>query len=1506
MANMNFGVNILPKANNTYTLGNSDYKWNIFANSLNGVSLSNIITDVQVNGISILSNNIANIPLASTSAPGVVMINGYGLWVNPANGHVSTTKASTNQIKEGTQEYYPIVPYNLKDAVFYGLAKAAGDSTQASSSNAVGTYTSGAQSAIQNMLAVAPTANPIFTGSISLGRDANSNIGYNSISLGHGNAATGSCSIAMGLYNYANADASVAIGYNNITMGTMSFAGGYGNSTHGAFSYAFGLNTTNDIPSYTEWTASTSYVVGDNVVNSEDNLMYTCIEANSDATFNRSKWVPIVKSTFIERIGNGELNISTGEFGAPSNARALDWQGNEYLNGDLYINCNNDSSSGTSITEALNKKISITSDTVTGNPCTFNSDVEDIPLKSIKLGYEFSQPGNGDPYPTNIRPITGISDFFIVNTKKNMARVRGFSATNKQYDQESELSNNYGTTINTIEATDTITITQASSSTEYTKSNFRNGYFSIRLFNECCIDYNYYDISFKVTDITSNPLDATFMDVTINSPGAGQQTPTEVKDNIIIFKNVIYIEATNARCAWEIRNCGMSCTISEFMVTPANTNDGVYEPYDGTKLDVTFPALGKNLFNVEFSRTNVDYQTGGIGSSTTRITSDFVELAPNTYTFSLKEGKQLTVYFYTQPIAGSNYFVLSERISDWKSTPLTFTTTEKRYALFVLRNSDNSEILTTDVSEVMLNTGSSASTYEPYTNSVGIGLLDATSGTLTVTHMIYTTTWGKGEAASIKGNNERRRFTAPFVFKDASVAKTGTSNIAPWDWDYDRDTVHFYNHQQYSYVFLPIDTSDDTEIQIMGQLAEPRVISVPPITIKTFKGTNTIWANTNGLIEIENHIDLQTIKEYADNAGIQDVQINGTSILNNKIANIPIATANDYSGYRLVKVNYSNGINIASDNCLSIVRAIESDAKAGNNGYRICTPYWQHCYTFYGLAKAAGDSTQSASSNAVGVYTDSAKTAIQNMLAVAPTANPVFTGSISLGRAVNTTIGENSFAFGENVEASGEYSHAEGCYTTASGDSSHAEGENTTASGHAAHAEGYETVASGYCSHAEGESTTASEDYAHAEGSGTTASESYAHAEGSGTTASAYSAHAEGGETIASGEEAHAEGNVTTASGYASHAEGGYTTASGYASHAEGEYTIASEYTSHAEGFGTEAVGGFSHVVGRYNVPDNYNSYTEWVSNKHYSIGDIVKRTSINEDKTITVEIFICSVNNSDSTFNFSHWTSLGPQAEFIEIVGNGISDDTRSNARALDWDGNEHLKGSLYVGCNADSTGGTQVATVSDISGFYTKPSGGIPNSDLATPPAVMTGATSSAAGTAGYAPAPATTDVDKFLAGDGTYKSGGLPMVILSYGNSTWAEFEAAYNNNVIVYCRASSNSNPATGSQTRMAFMAYVNNATTPTEVEFQYYRSMSAHSATTMGDQVFVYKLTKTSGWSVTSRDASIKQIKMATDSAGSVSWSSNVVTLDSGLPAVTASDNGKILKVINGAWAVVDP
>lgn len=126
--------------------------------------------------------------------------------------------------------------------------------------------------------------------------------------------------------------------------------------------------------------------------------------------------------------------------------------------------------------------------------------------------------------------------------------------------------------------------------------------------------------------------------------------------------------------------------------------------------------------------------------------------------------------------------------------------------------------------------------------------------------------------------------------------------------------------------------------------------------------------------------------------------------------------------------------------------------------------------------------------------------------------------------------------------------------------------------------------------------------------------------------------------------------------------------------------------------------------------------------------------------------------------------------------------------------------------------------------------------------------------------------------LTNDSGYMTG---MTILAYGKSTWNDFITAYTANHIVYCRASSNANPASGSQTRMAFMAYVNNETNPTNVEFQYYRSVSSHSATQQGDQVYVYKLDKTAGWTVTVRES---YTKIAVGSGLTTSYSNGVLTI----------------------------
>ena len=104
--------------------------------------------------------------------------------------------------------------------------------------------------------------------------------------------------------------------------------------------------------------------------------------------------------------------------------------------------------------------------------------------------------------------------------------------------------------------------------------------------------------------------------------------------------------------------------------------------------------------------------------------------------------------------------------------------------------------------------------------------------------------------------------------------------------------------------------------------------------------------------------------------------------------------------------------------------------------------------------------------------------------------------------------------------------------------------------------------------------------------------------------------------------------------------------------------------------------------------------------------------------------------------------------------------------------------------------------------------------------------------------------------LTNDSGYISG---LYIMSYGHSTWQDFITAYQANKVVYCRASSNSNPGTGAQNRLAFMAYVSDAANPTNVEFQYYRSVNAHSESQQGDQVYVYKIDSSGTWSVTVRE-----------------------------------------------------
>lgn len=612
---------------------------------------------------------------------------------------------------------------------------------------------------------------------------------------------------------------------------------------------------------------------------------------------------------------------------------------------------------------------------------------------------------------------------------------------------------------------------------------------------------------------------------------------------------------------------------------------------------------------------------------------------------------------------------------------------------------------------------------------------------------------------------------------------------------------------------------------------------------------------------------------------VTDVQIGGTSILSQGVADIPILTA-DSNVYGIGKINGYNGLTVIGG-VISTNGADSNLIKAGGQLYRPIVPGRQHESTFYGLAKAAGDNTQSASNNAVGTYTDEAKTAIQNMLGVSsasdisgkvdksaidntgitsktytekfggefqvttavtsgiisPYARASITGSLEKAKKYRVTfdgqeyelttdlwfyntitassasfkiytyignialfvsdttgidkvyssvpfciiydrdgagaidvltttasahtilveeasyvktdlpteliygdsykpfikrnnsgtynglsIGVNkitntrgSFAIGYGNTISNEFSTAIGFANEISAIDSFAEGIGNTITGANSHAEGLLNAASGTISHAEGYSTQSIGDMSHSEGTGTTASGGGSHAEGHGTTASgAGGSHAEGYQTTASGTNgAHAEGNATTASGNRSHAEGSGTNSVGIASHAEGNTTYANGASSHAEGSRTIANGNSQHVVGSCNIADSYASWSEWVANTSYTVGDKVKVTATQNNETI-VTGYICKTANSDSTFTASNWTK-DSRMNYVEIVGNGTADNARSNAYSLDWNGNGRFAGKIYINCNSDSTGGTMLPTDVQVNGTSVV-SQGIANVPLAT----------------------------------------------------------------------------------------------------------------------------------------------------------------------------------------------
>lgn len=210
----------------------------------------------------------------------------------------------------------------------------------------------------------------------------------------------------------------------------------------------------------------------------------------------------------------------------------------------------------------------------------------------------------------------------------------------------------------------------------------------------------------------------------------------------------------------------------------------------------------------------------------------------------------------------------------------------------------------------------------------------------------------------------------------------GISNIQKTSTSGKVDTYTITYTDNTSTTFNVVNGEDGSEYTVLVQSTQP------------IEDANKLWIpTTSGIVQ-----QVPTVAEMESAiAGIQvpvqDVQINGTSIVQSGMANVPVASTSDLG---VVRVNNELGIKIVNNNSYSNVLALavkDADSyKGGIDAYAPVTPYVQHFSVFYGLATAAGDTTQKNSNNSVGNYTEAAKSAISEML----------NGSVSISGSVVT------------------------------------------------------------------------------------------------------------------------------------------------------------------------------------------------------------------------------------------------------------------------------------------------------------------------------------------------------------------------------------------------------------------------------------------------------------------------------------------------------------------------
>lgn len=460
-------------------------------------------------------------------------------------------------------------------------------------------------------------------------------------------------------------------------------------------------------------------------------------------------------------------------------------------------------------------------ETASAAVASFSTDMKAL-VKELKAYFTPVQEGSGDASPENIRPITGITKMNIEQTGKNLIDIS--AVVNGTID-------GYG---------------------NYVSNNSRtiSGFISLQA--------GTYKISRKyITDWWKGwayKFDGTSIGRLFDNAGYEASftlsEPCKIRiafDYIVSSADEVQLELGSTATAYE-----------EFAV--------------GSEIPIEFPAM-KNLVSLNYSPYAAQQNPHATIIKQTADELEFTAHGDYTYEyvrlFYMIPAGTYTAKIYASTVdENDNYDPLLSLYVNGERVPFagirngqsaTFTLAEDTVVdMRFFGNIGDGSQRTVKFSKFQIERGSVATDYESRAMVYG-GYIDAVRGKLVATHGFFKRLYGPSNPPGVLGDYERHGWNTPMVFKSGrdlhdhgygpGLGRT-FCNIAPWDLSYFNDTLHYYIDSTVAYVMLPVGTDPDTEIEFCAELATPIEYDITPQVLKTLKGTNNIWADTNGNVEV--------------------------------------------------------------------------------------------------------------------------------------------------------------------------------------------------------------------------------------------------------------------------------------------------------------------------------------------------------------------------------------------------------------------------------------------------------------------------------------------------------------------------------------------------------------------------------------------------------------------------------------------------------------------------------